>query len=76
MALIDRHAEASNWRAVTNAIPDRTVNAVKIRMTRKRRELGLEDGRRGEDEDGEWQSKVVIASQKLAEATLRVGRWT
>lgn len=76
IALLERHAEANNWQAVLRYVPDRTVNAVKVRMTKLRRELGFEDARGAKDAQELYNADAVIASQKLAEATLRVGRWS
>lgn len=76
LELIERHAPLSDWRTVLQQLPDRTANAVKVRMTKLRRELGFPDGRGTVDDWAEYQAKSVVASQQLCEATLRVGRWS
>lgn len=76
LALIEAHAETNDWRSVSRAIRDRTVNAVKVKMTKLRRERGLPDGRGSGDDWAAYQAKSVMASARLAEATLRVGVWS
>ena len=77
MELIGRHAADNNWRAVVDRVPDRTETAVKVRMTKLRRELGFEDGRfTACDQQERFNENAIVGSQRLAEATLRVGRWS
>lgn len=76
-ALLERHAAENDWKAVLGQVQDRTVNAVKVRMTKLRRELGLDDARYGaRDEQDYYNQDAMRASPQLAEATLRVGRWS
>lgn len=54
-------------------LPDRGEQAIRVRMTKMRRLMGCEDARVNDDRD--WERKARQASQVLAAATLRVGRW-
>jgi hypothetical protein len=82
LALLEAHAEANDWPSVSCKIRDRTVNAIKVKMSKLRRELGCEDGRfvdggeRAADAMDHFNENAVIASQQLLEATLRIGAWS
>lgn len=74
IALVELHAPSNNWKAVASAVPDRTELAVKVRMTKRRRELGYDDARYGvKDEQHEFNAKAVIASQLLLMAIEQAG---
>ena len=74
--LLQEHAPTNNWRFVHQRMRDRTVNAVMVKMSKLRRELGFEDGRVECDRQERFNADAVIASRLLAEATLRLGVWS
>jgi hypothetical protein len=73
-----QHAANDDWRnALSNLFPDRTQHAIKTRLSKLRSELGVK-GRRGAREKTQeiMNAEAIPASQRLLEATLRVGRWS
>jgi hypothetical protein len=78
LQVLEQHAANDDWRnALSNLFPDRTQHAIKTRLSKLRSELGIR-GRRGarEEDQDRMNAKSVIASERLLEATLRVGRWS
>lgn len=75
MELLERHAEDNDWAIVALQIRDRTVNAVKVKMSKLRSELGLADARYCDGMD-HFNQNAIIGSQQLVEATRRVGVWS
>jgi hypothetical protein len=78
LQVLEQHAANDDWRnALSNLFPDRTQHAIKTRLSKLRSELGVK-GRRGAREKTQeiMNAEAVPASQRLLEATLRVGRWS
>ena len=80
IAVLDRHIDQPDWlQRVSAAIQGRTTKALKVRMAKRRSELGLADGRRvdggcGDDDDQERaNADAVVASQELLAAIQRAG---
>jgi hypothetical protein len=79
MALLERHAETNDWATVSHKIRDRTVNAVKVKMSKLRRELGFDDGRfvdggeRAADAMDHYNENAVVASRALLAAIEQAG---
>jgi hypothetical protein len=76
--VLEQHVSNDDWLdAVTDKITDRSFHAVKTKMSKLRSELGIKGKRGAREEDQDtMNAKSVIASQRLLEATLRVGRWS
>jgi hypothetical protein len=78
LQVLEQHAANDDWRnALSNLFPDRTQHAIKTRLSKLRSELGVK-GRRGAREKTQeiMNAEAIPASQRLLEATLRVGRWS
>jgi hypothetical protein len=78
LQVLEQHAGSEDWlEAVMDRFPDRSLAAIKTRISKLRSELGIK-GRRGarEEDQDRMNAKSVTASQQLLEATLRVGRWS
>lgn len=73
--VLELHVHDEDWRnALSNRFPDRTLDAIKTRLSKLRSELGIK-GRRGAREEDQDRSnaKAVVATQKLLEAIDRAG---
>lgn len=71
--VFETYAGNDNWlAALKEAFPNRTEMALKVQMSKLRVDHGMADGY----DMGDWVSDARQASQRLAEATLRVGMWT
>lgn len=78
LQVLEQHADNDDWReALTGLFPDRSEDAIKVRLSKLRSELGIK-GKRGarEEDQDRMNAKSVVATQKLLEATLSVGRWS
>jgi hypothetical protein len=78
LAVLERHADNDDWLEIVSVcFPDRSTAAIKTRISKLRSELGIK-GKRGarEEDQDRMNRKSVVASQKLLEATLQVGRWS
>lgn len=78
LQVLEQHAHNDDWLdAVTGRFPDRSLAAIKTRISKLRSELGIK-GRRGarEEDQDRANAKAVVATQQLLEATLKVGRWS
>jgi hypothetical protein len=76
--VLEQHVHDDNWLdAVAERIPDRSLLAIEVRMSRVRSVAGIR-GKRGcrEEDQDQANAKAVIATHRLLEATLRVGRWS
>jgi len=78
LSVLEQHVHSEDWlEALSERFPGRSIQAVKTRMSKLRSDLGIK-GRRGaraEDQD-RANAKAVVATQRLLEATLAVGRWS
>jgi len=77
VTVLEQHVADDDWlETLAEFFPDRTVNAIKVRMSKVRADLGIQGkrGARAEDQDRS-NAKAVVASQRLLEATLRIGVW-
>jgi hypothetical protein len=62
---------------IVELFPDRSHASIKTKMSKVRRELGIKGKRGAREEDQDtMNAKSVVATQKLLEATLSVGRWS
>jgi hypothetical protein len=77
LQVLEQHVANDDWlQIVTKHFPDRSAAAIKTRISKLRSELGIKGRRGGREEDQDrMNAKSVIASQRLLEATLRVGVW-
>ena len=78
LEILEQHAANDDWlEAVAERFTGRSLAAVKTRMSKLRSEIDIK-GRRGAREEDQDRSnaKAVVASRKLLEATLAVGRWS
>lgn len=77
LAVLDQHIDKPDWlTAVKDRFRDRTVKALKVRMAKRRGELGLGDGRNergGHDDQDVFNANAVVASQALLAAIERAG---
>lgn len=74
LAVLDRHVDEPDWlRTVASKIGGRTIQALKVRMAKRRAELGLGDGRGGSDDMDEFNAKAAAASEALLVAIERAG---
>jgi hypothetical protein len=76
--VLEEHTENDDWREeLAGLFPDRSEDAIKTRLSKLRSALGIKGKRGAREEDQDtMNAKSVIASQRLLEATLRVGRWS
>lgn len=72
--LLESYAEDRDWlpRAM-EALPHRSVNQLRNRMQAVRAQAGMG---RTHVHDGSWMSAAAAATDRLLEATLRVGVWS
>jgi len=73
--VLERHVHDEDWLdTLADRFPERTLGAVKVKMSKLRSELGAR-GRRGarEEDQDRANAKAVIASQQLLEAIERAG---
>lgn len=78
LAVLELHAQPYDLASACRKLQDRTQLAVKVRLAKLRAEMGMGDGRRergGGDEMEEFNATAAIATERLREATLRVGVW-
>lgn len=77
LQVLEQHASNDDWlEVVTEQFPERSPASLKTRMSKLRSELGIK-GRRGarEEDQDRMNAKAAVATQRLLEATLSVGRW-
>lgn len=75
--VLEQHVSNDDWlEELAKRFPERSALALKVRMSKVRSALGVK-GKRGarEEDQDRANAKAVIATQKLLEATLRVGVW-
>jgi hypothetical protein len=70
------HADDDCWLLKLGPrLAGRSYQALAIKMSHVRRDLGVKK-RRGQRNEDDWQARAVLSSQMLAAATLRVGKWS
>jgi hypothetical protein len=75
LTLLEEHAEDNDWMVVALQIHGRSVNAVKVKMSKLRSKLGLADARYCDGMD-HFNQNAIVASEQLREATLQIGKWS
>lgn len=79
LAALDQHIDQPQWlQRVCAIVSGRSIKAIKVRMAKRRAELGLADGRRVDggcldDSDDSWMLDAGAASQALLAAIHRAG---
>jgi hypothetical protein len=69
IALIERHAEDNNWRAVARKVQNRSAESIRVRMAQHRRDLGLTESYcSGRENQQEYDAQAIVASQQLLAA--------
>lgn len=73
VAVLEEHVHDRAWLGKVLPKLDRGEQALRCKMAKLRAEMGLSDPRCSESS---WMRDARMASDRLAEATLAVGRWS